>query len=74
LCLPARARRFRNETEARHYSRATSYFFTAAFQFVTIGSGGGDATEAFVVLVRKRVPSAATSRHGHHPNLQRAAG
>jgi hypothetical protein len=41
--------------EARHYSRATSSFFTAAFQFVTIVSGGGDAAEAFVVLVRKRV-------------------
>ena len=30
----------------------------AGFRFVTIVSGGGDAAEAFVVLVRKRLPSA----------------
>jgi hypothetical protein len=42
LCLSARARR-----------SATRYFFTAAFQFVTIVSGGDDgASEAFVVLMR----------------------
>jgi hypothetical protein len=48
--------------QSRRFNRPTGYFFTAAFQFVTTVSGGDDAeSEAFVVLIRKRLPSAVTS-------------